>query len=212
MSERVPDKHSLSLRLLYPLIWLVVRALLLVLGPLRVRGRERVPRRGGLLILSNHRADIDPVVLQIASPRLVHFMAKHELFTIPVLGSLISWFRAFPVRRGAPDRAAIRHAIALIEAGEAVLVFPEGALTETGKLQPILPGAALIVRSARCPVVCVGLRRTERMMPYGAVVPRPAFRRVEVHWGQPRTFDPHASHEDILEWVRNELLRASGEA
>ena len=93
-------RHKLGVRLMYPVLKLLVRLLMLVLGPLRVRGAERVPRSGGLLILANHIADIDPPVVQISCRRRIHFMAKSELFEIPVLRHLIRWFHAFPVKRG----------------------------------------------------------------------------------------------------------------
>lgn len=200
-------KHNLSVRVMYPVLKAFVRGLMLVLGPLRVRGRARVPVSGGLLILANHIADIDPPVVQIACGRRIHFMAKSELFSIPVLGVLIRWFHAFPVRRGEPDRAAIKHAISLLHAGEAVCIFPEGELSESGRLQPLLPGAALIVRKAGVPVVCCGLRNTNRVMPYRRVVPRPGFCFTYAEWGEARTFDPDASADEVIGWATQELRR-----
>jgi 1-acyl-sn-glycerol-3-phosphate acyltransferase len=192
---------------MYPVLKLFVRGLMLVLGPLRVRGRAGVPTTGGLLILANHIADIDPPVVQLACGRSIHFMAKSELFAIPVLGVLIRWFHAFPVKRGEPDRAAIKHAISLLHAGEAVCIFPEGELSESGRLQPLLPGAALIVRKAGVPVVCCGLRNTNRVMPYRRVVPRPGFCFTHAEWGEPRSFADDAGTDEIVEWATRELRR-----
>lgn len=200
-------KHNLSVRLAYPVLKLFVRCLMLVLGPLKVKGRSNVPPTGGLLILSNHLADIDPPVVQISCKRRIHFMAKSELFEIPVLKHLIRWFHAFPVKRGEPDRAAIKHAIGLLHEGEAVCIFPEGQLSELGELQPLLPGAALIVRKAAVPVICVGLRKTNRVMPYRKVVPRPSFGFTYAEWGEPRRFADDASQEEIIGWATDELLR-----
>jgi 1-acyl-sn-glycerol-3-phosphate acyltransferase len=190
---------------------LFVRGLMLVLGPLKVRGMANVPSRGGLLILSNHIADIDPPIVQIACKRRIHFMAKSELFEIPVLKHLIRWFHAFPVKRGEPDRAAIKHALGLLAAGEAVCIFPEGELSETGELLPLLPGAALIVRKAGVPVVCCGLRNTNRVMPYKSVIPRPGFCFTYAKWGEPRTFSPDATQDEILGWAEAELRRLTGQ-
>lgn len=200
-------KHRLIVRLTFPLMTLFVRVLFYVLGPIRSHDRNNVPRNGGLLILANHIADVDPPVVQLACPRMIHFMAKSELFEIPVLKHFIKWFHAFPVKRGEPDRAAIKHAIALASSGEAVCLFPEGQLSETGALQPLLPGAALIVRKAEVPVVCCGISGTDRVMPYKSVVPRPALRCVHVRWGHAQRFDPDATNEDIIEWATNELKR-----
>jgi 1-acyl-sn-glycerol-3-phosphate acyltransferase len=196
---------------MYPVLKLLVRLLMLVLGPLRVSGASRVPRTGGLLILANHIADIDPPVVQISCRRRIHFMAKSELFEIPVLKHLIRWFHAFPVKRGEPDRAAIKHAIGLLQAGEAVCIFPEGELSESGRLQPLLPGAALIVRKAGVPVVCCGLRNTNRVMPYRSVVPRPGFCFTYAAWGNPRGFASDATTEEVLGWAEGELRRLTGQ-
>ena len=198
-------KHNLSVRIAYPILKLFVRCLMFVLGPLRVRGKSNVPMKGGLLILSNHISDIDPPVVQIACKRPIHFMAKSELFEIPILKHLIRWFHAFPVKRGEPDRAAIKHAIGLLQQGEAVCIFPEGQLSETGSLLPLLPGAALIVRKAGVPVVCVGLRRTNRVLPYRSVIPRPSFGFTYAEWGEPRTFSGGAGQEEIIGWATSEL-------
>lgn len=207
-----PARHGRSLRLLFPFIRAFAWVLFMVLGPWRVTGRYRVPRHGGLVILANHISDADPVAMQLACPRLVHFMAKSELFEMRLIGPFMRWFKAFPVRRGEPDRGALKHAIALAKAGEAVCVFPEGQLSETGELGPVLPGAALIVRQAGVPVLCCGLRRTDRMLPYGKLAPRPAFGWVTATWGEPRKFAPDTPAEDILRWVEAQLRSLSGES
>lgn len=175
------------------------------LGPVRVVGRYRVPKTGGLLILSNHLADVDPVVLWYASRRPIHFMAKSELFEMRILGRLIRVFKAFPVKRGEPDRQAIKHAIRLLKAGECVAVFPEGQLSEDGRLQPVLPGVGLIAKMAGVPILCCGLRGTQRMMPYGTTVPRPAFGGVTVNWGEIREFSKDAEIEEITAWTESQL-------
>lgn len=212
MDEPTTLKHGWPLRLLYPVIRVVVIAVFLILGPIRTKRREQVPKSGGLLIVANHRADIDPIAIQIGSPRLIHFMAKSDLFPVPILGGILRFFGAFPVRRGEPDRAALRRAAELVRIGEVVCLFPEGQLTETGKLQPLLPGAALIARQSGGQVICCGLRNTERVMPYGKVIPRPGWKCIHVVWGSPRTLSKDDEADGILDWMRSELLQLSGEA
>lgn len=179
--------------------------LLFLLGPLRVKGKYRVPKRGGLLILSNHISDLDPPAVQVACHRTIYFMAKSELFDMRILGRVIRWFRAFPVKRGEPDRSAIKKAIAYLRAGETVCVFPEGELSEDGAMLPLKPGVALIVRMAEVPVICVGLVGTNKIMPCGKVLPRPAFGGVVATWGEARSFDRRAETEEIMGWVEGQL-------
>jgi 1-acyl-sn-glycerol-3-phosphate acyltransferase len=188
-----------------PVLRVVAWSLFLLLGPIRVIGRSRLPRGGPLLILPNHVSDVDPVVVQYGFPRPIFFMAKSELFEMRLLGPLIRTLRAFPVNRGEPDRTSIRQAVDLLKAGEPVSVFPEGQLSETGQLQELKPGVALIVRMAGCPVICCHLSNTNRIMPYGSIIPRPSLRRTTVRWGEARTFGKDASTEEIMDWARSQL-------
>lgn len=194
-----------------PLLKLAFGLLFLLLGPLRVRGKYRVPRSGGLLILANHRADVDPIVVQLACPRAIHFMAKSELFEMKVVGPLLRFYKAFPVRRGEPDKGAIRHCVELLKAGEAVCVFPEGELSEQAELLPLKPGVALIVRMSGAPVICIGLKGTNRVMPYGTTIPRPSFRRIDCEWGELRTFERADGAEAILSWAEGQLRMLTGQ-
>lgn len=205
----VNRQHPFFTAVMLPLAEFLSWILFTALGPTRIFGRRKVPKSGGVLILANHRADVDPILVQIACPRPVYFMAKSELFEMPILGRVIRGFRAFPVKRGEPDRDAIKRAVALLQAGECVCVFPEGELSETGEMLPLKPGVALIVRMAQVPVICLGLRNTNRILPYGAVVPRPALRWVEARWGETRSFDAHVKSEEFLAWADAELRRLS---
>jgi 1-acyl-sn-glycerol-3-phosphate acyltransferase len=125
-----------------------------ILGRQKTTGRRRVPKEGGLLVLSNHRSDCDPIAVQVACPRPIRFMAKSDLWGMAGVRSVLPWLKCFPVNRGEPDKAAIKHAVALLHAGECVGVFPEGQLTESGELQPLKPGIALIIRLSGVPVIC----------------------------------------------------------
>ena len=202
-----PLQHPLFTHVAIPFMRALCWVLFTLLGPFRSPNRKAIPKTGGLIILSNHRADVDPIAVQLACPRPIYFMAKSELFSMPVVGWLMRGFRAFPVKRGEADRNALKKAAAYTHAGQVVCLFPEGQLTQTGELQALKPGAALIVRMAGTPVICCGLKRTDAIMPYGKVIPRPAFGWVTCSWGEPHTFDKHAKAEEILEWVEAELRR-----
>lgn len=210
MNELAESARHTKLQLYFwlPLGRIFVKLLLSLLGPVRVRGNYRVPRTGGVLVLCNHISDVDPIVLQSACPRALHFMAKSELFDIPVIGRLQRAFGSFPVSRGAPDRAALKLSASLLRDGEAVGIYPEGQISEDGNLQEIKGGVALIIRMAPgIPVICCGLDGTERIMPYSKVIPRPAFHAVDVVWGEPRIFDKSTTTEEILAWIEGQLTQ-----
>ena len=189
----------------YPVAKALLAIGLFFFGPVRIRAKQNVPRSGGLLVIANHLSDSDPAVIGYALPRMAHYMAKRELFDIPVLSWIIRTLRAFPVNRGSPDRAAIRKTVELIQRGDAVVVFPEGQLSETGVLQPLMPGVAMIVARSGAPVLCVGLIGTTRIIPFGSVWPRPAFGGVIVNFGLPKTFEHGASSAEILGWMSDQL-------
>ncbi|MER3413109.1 MAG: 1-acyl-sn-glycerol-3-phosphate acyltransferase [Armatimonadota bacterium] len=195
---------------LYPLGKLVLAVFFLLFGPVRVRGRSLVPRQGGLLVVANHLSDVDPPLVGYALPRPAWFMAKSELFSIPILGKVIRAFRAFPVERGRPDRGAIRRAIELLRAGECVVVFPEGQISEDGRLQPALAGAAIIWKQAQVTCVVCGIVGSQRIVPFRAIIPRPALGGVSVRFGEPIPWERAHDIETFGEWFTREAQRLTG--
>ena len=110
----------------------------------RTRGNINVPMQGPLVVVANHGSHLDPPLLGHALGRPVSFMAKAELFRIPVLGHVIRSCGAYPVKRGASDREAIRTATARLQEGWAIGVFLDGTRQENGRVNQPMPGAALL--------------------------------------------------------------------
>ncbi|HWD41800.1 MAG TPA: lysophospholipid acyltransferase family protein [Fimbriimonas sp.] len=189
----------------FPVARMISWFIMVLFGRATVYGAYRCPKKGGVLILPNHLADVDPLMLQLHCPRNIHFMAKQDLFSIGWLAPLMRMGNTFPVKQGEPDRGALRLAADLLKEGAAVCVFPEGQLSEDGELQPLKPGVALIVRMAQVPVICVGLRKTNKVLPYGKLIPRPTAAKVTSMWGEPRTFPKEATTDEIMEWVEGQL-------
>ena len=184
--------------------------MLFVLGPVRVRGGYRVPATGPVLVLANHISDMDPVIVQSACHRALHFMAKSELFDMPLVGRLQRAFGSFAVVRGTPDRAALKQAASLLHDDGAVAIFPEGQISEDGNLQEIKAGVAIIIRMCPgVPVICCGIQGAERIIPYGSVIPRPALHAVDVTWGEPRTFEKTSTTDEILSWIAGQFQELS---
>ncbi len=191
--------------LIYRIVFLILGLLMFILGPIRKINKRAVPPKNGLLILANHRSIIDPVVVQLVCPRRVYFMAKKELFQIPILKAIIRFAKAFPVEQKTADRHAIRQAVLMLKQGKAVGIFPEGEMSETGELLPVLPGAALIAKLAGVPLICCGLKNTEKIMSYGSVIPHPSFSRLTAKWGEPKKFCKDTSIKEITDWIGSEL-------
>ncbi|NNM98495.1 MAG: 1-acyl-sn-glycerol-3-phosphate acyltransferase [Candidatus Eremiobacteraeota bacterium] len=149
----------------------------LMLLPWRVRalGIERVPLHGPLIVAANHISYLDPPALGIYLPRMLHYMAKRELFAVPGLGAAIAAVGAYPVDRGGNPMAAIRRSVEVLREGKAIAIFPEGTRNFDGRA-PIQSGVSLLASLARAPVVpacIVGSDRARRLA------------RVTVVYGEP---------------------------
>ena len=173
--------------LIRPIAWVVFHLVYILCGGIRFEGRENVPLTGGVLITPNHISDADPPTVAIALPRFRWVMAKEEIFAMKIIGPISRWLHGFPVKRYTADRQALRRAEDLLKSGEAVLIFPEGKISENAKLQPILPGVLLVARAANVPIVPTIIIGTDLIIPYCKLVPRPSWRKTIVRFGKPVT-------------------------
>ena len=114
------------MKLHYRIGWLLALGLARLLWGFRVTGRERVPRSGPVVVASNHISNWDPLLVGLACPREVHFLAKRELFENRAFAALIRAYNAIPLDRDGSDRKALRLARRILGDGRALLMFPEG--------------------------------------------------------------------------------------
>jgi len=178
-----------SLMLYHAFKWSVVSPVLHGFLRGRIYGAENVPKEGPLIVVSNHASDFDPPIVSCAMRRPVAFMAKEELFRIPVLKQGIELYGAYPVKRGAADLSAIRSALNCLSGGWAVGVFLQGTRTADARIPEPKLGAALIAAKAKVPLIPVSLWGTEAIFQKGSPVPRPV--PVTVRIGQ--VIDPPSS-------------------
>ena len=172
----------------------LVKTALSPLYRFEVIGTEKFPAQGGILLCSNHIHALDPPVVGMTSPRTVHFMAKEELFKLPVLGKLLPQVNAFPVKRGMSDREALRSALRILKNGDVVGLFPEGTRSTDGVLKKGLSGAGFFA-----------LRGNADVMPCAIIGPYKPFRKVKVVYGDPVLMEPFreqkASAEEVTEVI-----------
>jgi 1-acyl-sn-glycerol-3-phosphate acyltransferase len=162
--DRIDRFHRTRLyRAIYHATRWLVRVLLVPLMRIDVRGRENVPRHGPLIVACNHLHNFDPAVVGSVFPRNLSYMAKKELFTVPVLGRVIHFYGAFEIDRGAADRAALRFAVHVVEDGEALFMFPEGTRSLTGRIEKVLPGAAFVAVRTGALILPVAVTGTQAL-------------------------------------------------
>ena len=135
-------------------------------------GISNMPRTGGVVVVSNHGSHLDPPILGHALCRPVAFMAKSELFRVPILSFIISACGAYPVKRGAGDREALRTASNRLIEGWATGVFLDGTRQENGRVNDPKAGAALLAARTGCPILPVAIVNSHRAFPKGSFIPR----------------------------------------
>src|SRR3712207_5581161 len=164
----------------------------LLLRP-HITGRENVPLDRPVVLASNHLSFIDSIVIPLAAPRRVAYLAKAEYFTGRgfngwVTRTLFTALGAYPIERETQRAAqsALDTALGLLKDGLAFGVYPEGTRSKDGRLARGKTGVAWLALTADCPVVPVAVHGTDRVQPVDSRWPRP--HKVSVTFGEPLTF------------------------
>ncbi len=177
----------------YRIARVVIRSVLFLGNRISARGRDNVPASGAVIIACNHVSYVDPPALGCLLPRPVAYMAKTELFAIPVLGTVIRWLGAFPVDRSRGDVAAIKAAAEVLRAGKVLGIFPEGTRNIDGNVKAQM-GVALLASLTGATVVpayIAGSRDAARLS------------KITVTYGTPLRFtlERKARRDDLAKWT-----------
>ncbi len=196
------------MRAYYSAVRFLARTLFGVLTGWRIRGAEGVPGSGGLILAANHISFWDPPLLGAAVPREMHYLAKQELFSTPLLGPLIQSLNSIPIRRGSADLAGLSRAIEKLKSGGALIMFPEGSRMRDGELHPARPGVGLLAVHADAMILptCIsGSNHPGKWWNRGA--------RVRITFGTARHWRAFAGPEDpvpgraLYQRIGDEIMR-----
>ncbi len=162
---------------------------------------ERVPADGSVIFAANHQSFWDVPLLATYVDRPVSFMAKEELFKVPVFGSIIRKLHAFPVRRGASDKTAIKKALGILKSGDCMAIFPEGTRSKDGKIGKVGAGVSLLASMSKATVVPVAIVGTRKI--FG----KKFLPKVAVLYGEPMKFDAEHADKQAMNDFSAELMR-----
>ena len=177
---------------LYPLMHLFF--------PIRVTHSERLPD-GPMVLCAPHSSMLDPIFLMMALSirRFPRFMAKQELFSVPVVGAVLRRIGTIPVDRGSVRVATVRSALAVLKEGGILGIFPEGTRVQEEFAVSAKNGAIMLASRTGAPLLPVWLPRKKRL-----------FRRVEIIIGEPYSLPQLRGSSEIYHSYAEELMRRIG--
>ena len=173
----------------------------------RVIHPERMIQTGPVILAMNHQSYLDPPLAGIACKRPIYFLARKSLLNVPILGPILPKLNVIPVDQEGMDRGALKALLRILRAGEGALVFPEGARTPNGNLQPALPGLGFIIAKTRAPVVPMRIFGSHEALPRGGG--RLRFHPITVVIGRPMYFtelDISTDKKDLYQQLSRRVM------
>lgn len=164
----------------YRLCYFIGNIVFRIIFRFKVTGKHNIPKEGKVILCSNHISDLDPLILGLAIPRNIRFMAKKELFENKFLGGLVNALGAFPVDRKAADLSAIRNSLNVLKNDEVLGIFPEGTRVTEENIKNAKPGIALISIKAKAPVIPIYIESKYKV-----------FSKIKINIGEPIYFNEY---------------------
>ncbi|HHV27709.1 MAG TPA: 1-acyl-sn-glycerol-3-phosphate acyltransferase [Tissierellia bacterium] len=164
----------------YRLCYFIGNIVFRIIFRFKVTGKHNIPKEGKVILCSNHISDLDPLILGLAIPRNIRFMAKKELFENKFLGGLVNALGAFPVDRKAADLSAIRNSLNVLKNDEVLGIFPEGTRVTEENIENAKPGIALISIKAKAPVIPIYIESKYKV-----------FSKIKINIGEPIYFNEY---------------------
>ncbi len=187
--------------MIYKLVRLIVKIIFFPLFRIKVYGINNVPKKGPFILASNHFSNLDPMVLGITCPRMLNYLAKEELFNVPVWGWLLYKLGAFPLKRGKNDIAAFKKSLSILSKGLVLMLFPQGARGSSKTKK----GVGVLAKRSEVPIVPVHISNTGSILPPGKKIP--CLNKIEVFYKKPLRFNDSVSPQEITETVFGAIRR-----
>lgn len=190
---------------LYRACWWVARGLCFLLFRLKSEGQRGIPAEGGVILASNHASYVDPVLIGVATSRVLSYVTKREFFTVPLLGRLVHALNAIPIDRGKRDRQGLVAIERRLKQGWAMFLSPEGTRNKSGRLLTPKPGVGMLSRRTGVPVVPVYVHGTRNV--WRSAV---GLDRVVIRFGAPLRFTPDglpSNRREASQFISSEVMQ-----
>jgi 1-acyl-sn-glycerol-3-phosphate acyltransferase len=190
---------------LYRACWWAARGLSFMLFRLRHEGQRQIPATGGLILASNHASYVDPVLIGVATSRVLSYVTKREFFTVPFLGPLVHRLNAIPIDRGKGDRQGLAAIERRLKQGWAMFLSPEGTRNKSPRLLSPKLGVGMLSRRADVPVVPVYVHGTRNV--WRSMI---GLDRVVIRFGAPLRFAPDglpSNRREASQFISNEVMQ-----
>ena len=190
----------------YKVIRFIGYVLTLLFWPIKIKGQKNLNKESSLILAANHVSYLDPIVLGVAVRRKIYFIAKKEVFNIPILGFIIRSLGAIPVDRKKPNPVSIKKTFLVLKKGNILGIFPEGTRSLNGKLLDFNIGLIKIALKTKSPIIPVGINGTFSIYPPKAKLPS-FFKRknIYINFGEPIHLD-NTREKDIIYQKESLLL------
>ncbi|MFV0636221.1 lysophospholipid acyltransferase family protein [Mitsuokella sp.] len=187
--------------MLYTILRVIFSLLFGIVFRTKTYGKENLPKEGPVILAANHLSNWDPPLLATFILRPVSYMAKIELFEHPIFGAAIRSCHAFPVKRGAADRGAIKAALQVLKMGHVLGLFPEGTRSRDGHQHKAEAGVGLIAAMSGAPVVPACIIGTDHIFQNGGFLPK-----LRVAYGKPMYFTGDRRDKEQLAAFSQEIM------
>jgi cytidylate kinase len=192
--------------ILYTFLHMIGQLLLKILFRLEVRGRENIPKKGAVIIASNHLSFLDPPLVGVSSPRRLHYMAVAEVFKFFFIGNLSRRLGAFPVKKKGVDIGATKRALKILKDREAMLIFIEGTRSPSGNLLKPKPGVGMLAYKSGAMVIPTLIIGSQRALPFKCRFIRP--RKIKVFFARPLAIErfSHLKSKEAYQAMSDEIM------
>ncbi len=199
------------MNILYAVAHMTLRPLLKIAFRLEVKGRDNIPKKGGVILAAHHESYLDPLIAGTASPRQIYFLAREELFRLGFFSWLIKRVNAIPISREQVQIGTLKKSLQILKSGKVLLLFPEGTRSDAGTIAKGKRGVGLIAEHANVPVIPVLIKGSGKALPKNKK--SITFHKITVIFGKPLHLNKpeirshKETHQEFSERVMDEMRK-----